>query len=201
MRHALSSLRSQITLGRIDIADADPPMPFTPFHLGPGALFKAVGGRHVSFMVFGGAQVLMDIEPLIGLIENRPVLHGYTHTVAGALVIGLVAALTGRPVSEFVLRLLSIAHAPITWRAAFAGAFLGTFSHVVFDAAMHADMNPWWPLANGNGLLGVIPLGLLHVLCLGAGVLGAVWAGIAAWRRRSQARPSRPGHAPRSGRS
>lgn len=36
-------------------------MPFTPIHLGPGAACKAIGGRHFSFMVFGGAQVLMDI--------------------------------------------------------------------------------------------------------------------------------------------
>lgn len=87
-------------------------MPFTPFHLGPGAVFKAIGGRHFSFMVFGGAQVLMDIEPLVGLLRDRPVLHGYSHTLAGALVIGLIAALSGRPISEFVLRALSI---PIPW--------------------------------------------------------------------------------------
>jgi hypothetical protein len=40
-------------------------MPFTPFHLGPGALFKAAGGEHFSFTIFAGSQVLMDIEPLI----------------------------------------------------------------------------------------------------------------------------------------
>lgn len=158
-------------------------MPFTPFHLGPGALLKAAGGRHVSFMVFGGAQVLMDIEPLVGMIQHRPILHGYTHTLAGALLIGVLAALSGRPISEFVLRRLAIQHVPITWRAAFAGALLGTLSHVVFDAFMHADMRPWWPLSDSNALLGTIPLGLLHVLCLGAGLLGAVGVGIRAWRR------------------
>lgn len=79
-------------------------MPFTPFHLGPGALFKATGGRHFSFMVFGGAQVMMDIEPLIGLLQNKSILHGYTHTLAGALLIGLAAALIGKPVSGWVLR-------------------------------------------------------------------------------------------------
>ena len=158
-------------------------MPFTPFHLGPGALCKAIGGRHLSFMVFGGAQVLMDIEPLIGLIQNRPVLHGYTHTLAGALLIGLVAALTGRPVSERVLRGLSIPHSPLTWRAAFAGAFIGTYSHVLLDAVMHSDMNPWWPLAAGNGLLGLIPLGLLHQVCAGVGAVSAVLIALAARRR------------------
>lgn len=163
-------------------------MPFTPFHLGPGALFKAVGGRHFSFMVFGGAQVLMDIEPLVGLIRDRPVLHGYTHTLAGALLIGAVAALTGRPVSELVLRVLSIPHSPLTWRAAFAGAFIGTYSHVLLDAIMHADMNPWWPLATGNGLLGLIPLGLLHLLCLGVGVVSALCIAFMARRQGGQTR-------------
>lgn len=28
-------------------------MPITPFHMGPGLLVKAVGGRHVSLTVFG----------------------------------------------------------------------------------------------------------------------------------------------------
>ncbi|WP_426208832.1 hypothetical protein [Massilia sp. TWP1-3-3] len=155
--------------------------PFTPFHLGPGALFKAIGGRHVSFMVFGGAQVLMDIEPLMGIIQGKPILHGATHTLAGALLIGLAAALVGKPVSTWVLRLLAIAHAPLTWRASFAGALLGTFSHVVLDAAMHSDINPWRPIANGNGLLGIVPIGSLHILCVGLGCVGAVVIAMRAW--------------------
>lgn len=161
-------------------------MPFTPFHLGAGALFKAIGRRHVSFMVFGGTQVLMDIEPLIGLIQNKPILHGYSHTIAGALLIGLVAALTGRPISAFVLRLLSIPHYPLTWRAAFTGALLGSFSHIVLDAVMHHDINPWWPLVNGNALLGIIPHNALHLLCIGIGVLsGAIVAAHASWNGRA----------------
>ena len=74
-------------------------MPFTPIHLGPGAAFKAIGGRHFRFMVFGGSQVLMDIEPLIGILRGWAMLHGYTHTVAGAAAIGAVAPLIGKPIS------------------------------------------------------------------------------------------------------
>ena len=47
-------------------------MPFTPFHLGPGAAFKAIGDKHFSFMVFGCAQVPMDIEPLVAILPDRP---------------------------------------------------------------------------------------------------------------------------------
>lgn len=147
-------------------------MPFTPFHLGPGAAFKAIGGRHFSFMVFGGSQVLMDIEPLIGILQGKAVLHGYTHTVAGAVAIGTVAALIGKPISAYALALLRISHYPITWGAAIAGAFLGTFSHIALDAVMHSDMRPWWPVDNGNALLGAIPIDHLHLVCLVLGMLG-----------------------------
>jgi len=159
-------------------------MPFTPFHLGPGAVFKAVGGRRFSFLVFGGTQVLMDIEPLLGILRHQPILHGYTHTLAGALLIGVAAALTGRPASRFVLRRLAIPHDALTWPVAFASAFIGTYSHIALDAVMHADMRPWWPLATGNGLLGSLPLGVLHLLCAGAAVVGAVALAVRAALRR-----------------
>lgn len=145
-------------------------------------MFKALGGRHFSFMVFGGSQVLMDIEPVIGIIQNKAILHGYTHTLAGAALIGLAAALTGRPISAVVLRLLAISHHPFTWLASFTGAFIGTFSHVALDAVMHSDINPWWPLAQGNGVLAIIPVGSLHMLCFGLAIIGSVIVAIKASR-------------------
>jgi hypothetical protein len=152
-------------------------MPFTPFHLGPGAVFKALGGRHFSFMVFGGAQVLMDIEPLVGILRGSVVLHGYTHTLGGAAAIGTLAGVIGRPISAYVLRLLKIAHHPFTWTASFLGAYVGTFSHVLLDALMHPDMHPWWPFGASNELLGAIPTDWLHLGCAAAAIVGG--AGVA----------------------
>ena len=149
-------------------------MPFTPIHLGPGAVFKAMGGRHFSFMVFGGTQALMDIEPLIGLLRGADVLHGYTHTLLGALVIGTMAGLIGKPISAFVLKYLQIPHYPLTWMASFLGAYLGAFSHILFDAVMHSEMAPWWTIASGNSLLGLMSLEALHGSCAMAAVIGAV---------------------------
>lgn len=156
-------------------------MPFTPMHLGAGAAFKAIGGRHFSFMVFGGTQVMMDIEPLVGIIRDSDVLHGYSHTLAGAALIGALAGMIGRPISVLALKWLRIAHPPFTWTASFAGAWLGSFSHIVLDAIMHADMKPWWPIVSGNRLLDWISIDQLHLFCVALGVLGA--AGYA-WRVR-----------------
>lgn len=146
---------------------------------------KAIGGRHFSFMVFGGAQVLMDLEPLVRLIAGSSIVHGPTHSVPGALLIGAVAALTGKPVSEFVLRLLRIRHQPISWLASCMGAFLGTFSHVLLDAIMHGDTQPWWPLSSANPFLGLVSLRKLHLACL-AGV--ALWLLVDTWRKFRQRR-------------
>ncbi len=77
-------------------------------------------------MVFGGSQVLMDIEPLVGILEGRPILHGVTHTILGALVIGLVAGVIGRPISELVLKWLRIKHHPMTWTASLLSGLVGT---------------------------------------------------------------------------
>jgi len=148
-------------------------MPFTPFHLGAGAVFKAIGGTRFSFMVFGGTQVLMDIEPLVGMLRGADILHGYTHTIAGAALIGGLAGAIGKSISTQALNGLGIAHLPITWRVAFVSAWLGSFSHLLLDGIMHADMRPLWPFAQDNPLLDRIGIEELHLLCLVLGVLGA----------------------------
>lgn len=148
-------------------------MPVTPLHLGAGAAFKALGGRHVSFLIFAGSQVLMDIEPLLGIIYAWQVLHGISHTLGGALVIGTVAALIGRPITQFTLQLLKVKHYPVTYKVAFLSAYLGTFSHIALDAIMHADMNPLLPFKQGNPWLGLISVDHLHLLCVFLGVFGA----------------------------
>lgn len=161
-------------------------MPITPLHLGPGLVFKAIGGRHFSFMVFGGAQVLIDLEPLFGIVLGWPSLHGATHNLAGALLIGTLAGAVGRPVSERALRWLRIAHAPFTWTASFVAAYVGTFSHVALDALMHADMAPLWPLRDGNAWLGAVSLEHLHLACLGAALLGGAVLGLRALLHRNR---------------
>jgi membrane-bound metal-dependent hydrolase YbcI (DUF457 family) len=148
-------------------------VPFTPFHLGPGALFKAVGGHRFSFTIFAGSQVLMDVEPLIRIARGDAILHGMTHTVFGAFAISCVSVVIGVPASNAALRYIGIDER-VGWTIAAASALIGTYSHVAFDALMHSDMQPFWPLAGGNPLLGLVGLRALHAACLGAGILGAL---------------------------
>ena len=161
-------------------------MPFTPLHLGAGAVFKAIAGPRMSFLVFGGTQVLMDLEPLVGILRGSDVLHGYTHTLAGAVVIGAVGTVTGKPVTNRVLAALGRPFAPVTWGAASAGAYAGSLSHLVLDAFMHADMRPFWPLTSANPLLFRIDVDHLGLLCVVAAAFGG--AGVVARRARERGR-------------
>lgn len=171
-------------------------MPVTPFHLGPGMVLKSAGGAWFSFLAFGIAQVAMDIEPGIGMLRQAPTLHGWTHTYLGATLIGAIVLALTRPIGTPILRwwnaelrrnrldwLAGADTIPMT--AAAAGAFLGTYSHVLLDSLMHADMRPYAPFSDGNGLLGMISVGALHGACAIAGAIGvAAWIAIGMRRRR-----------------
>ena len=150
------------------------PMPFTPFHLGPGAVFKAVGGDRFSFMVFGGSQVLIDLEPAVRMMIGSVILHGFTHTLIGALVIGTLAGAIGKPISERVLYEMNIPCHGFTWTMSFVSAYIGTFSHVLLDAVMHWDLMLLYPFSLSKPLLGLISVDWLHVLCIGCGGLGLI---------------------------
>ena len=149
-------------------------MPFTPFHMGPGLLLKAVMQGGLSLMVFGWAQIVMDIQPLIVIMTGEGHLHGFTHTLIGATLLGAVSALTGKYLAEFGLRLLDLQRfLPIRWPIAVASAYIGAYSHVVLDALMHVDLRPFAPFDLSNPLLGKLSIAALHKLCVYGGLLGA----------------------------
>lgn len=151
-------------------------MPFTPLHMGPGLLLKSILHGAFSLMLFGWAQILMDLQPLFALVTGAGKLHGFSHTYIGALLLGAAAALTGKHLSEFGLRLLDIREQGtfrIRWPIAIVSAYVGTVSHVLIDSIMHGDMLPWFPVSQANGLLGVLSIDTLHRACLYSGLFGA----------------------------
>ena len=132
----------------------------------------------------------MDIEPLLGIIYGWPVLHGISHTLGGALLIGTIAALIGKPVSQWVLRYFRYNKWSITWRVSFISVYVGTFSHIALDAIMHGDMNPFWPLLHGNPWLGIITINQLHLLCLVLGMIGGVIIAVQKYRHKPAVKSS-----------
>lgn len=74
--------------------------------MGPGIFVKALLQGGFSLMVFGWAQILMDIQPLFVLITGDGHLHGFSHTIVGATLIGVFATLTGKYLAEIGLRII-----------------------------------------------------------------------------------------------
>ncbi len=150
-------------------------MPFTPLHLGVGACCKAVGQRRFSFMIFAGTQVLMDIEPLLGLVYNWQYLHLYTHNLIGATLIGSIALLIGKPISQWVLRsILNYKNWSISWRTAAISAYIGSFSHIFLDAFMHHDVYFFYPWILKNPLLGLLSYSVIFYSCISAILFGSL---------------------------
>ena len=149
-------------------------MPFTPFHMGPGILVKALLQGSFSLMVFGWTQIVMDIQPLVVLLTGEGHLHGFSHTYVGATLIGVISALTGKYAAEFGLRLIGqTRHVPIGWTIAIVSAFIGSYSHVLLDSLMHADLEPFAPFVAANSFLGFVSIDVLHKFCLYSGLAGA----------------------------
>jgi len=152
-------------------------MPFTPLHMGPGILIKALLQGSFSLMVFGWTQIVMDTQPLLVLIGGEGHLHGFTHTYVGATLIALFSAVSGKYLSEWALVLISNGAQRgihIRWRVVILSAFIGSYSHVLLDSIMHADIEPLSPFSPANELLGLMPVEALHSLCIYSGVAGAV---------------------------
>lgn len=149
--------------------------------MGPAASLKLIGGSWFSFAVFGYAQILMDLEPLVALMGSGAVVHGRSHTLGGALAIAGFVIVTGRVVyrigaglwnRRLPLRELEIPDT-VPFRAVVVGALLGTLSHLLLDAMMHADVAPFGPVSGANPLFAVLSPGAIQLVCLGTGIVGA----------------------------
>lgn len=157
-------------------------MPVTPFHVGPGSLVKAVLREKFSLTIFGFAQIVIDLQPLVAMLGADIEVHGFSHTYVGATLVAVIASVIGKPFCEYCLRFwnreLSVSnplwHFPekISWPVVISSAFIGTYSHVLLDSIMHAEIEPFYPLAIRNQLFGLMEMGELHKLCAYAGLLG-----------------------------
>jgi len=160
-------------------------VPFTPFHLGAALALKPVLRQHFSVLAFGVTQVAMDVEPLVGMINDWDTLHGWTHTLGGALLIaaavavatplGALSRFLQRKADENRLGWLMDVGSP-SRRAAWLGALVGSFSHLALDALIHHDMHPLLPFSRANPLLGRMGHDDVYLLCAVAALAGA-----AAW--------------------
>jgi len=156
-------------------------MPITPFHFGPGAAIHALAPRRVSFLAFCTSNVLIDVEPLYFLLNQQWPVHRFLHTYIGASLVGLCTVLLFVGCRSLAMRFRL--PNPFKWQQlglwpVVAGAFAGTYSHILLDSFMHSDIAPLAPFTKANPLLLAVSIDALHWLCFAAGALGLGVLGI-----------------------
>jgi Domain of unknown function (DUF4184) len=160
-------------------------MPITPFHMGPGMLIKAILQGFFSLIIFGWAQLLMDIQPILVVLTGKGNLHGFSHTYIGATLIAIFSVLTGRWIYQAVMVFIKkdfsnyqkkLFNVPkeLTMRVCVVSAFIGTYSHVLLDSIMHADVEPYYPIYLANDINLIISVENLHKFCVYTGLFGIV---------------------------
>ena len=114
-------------------------MPLTPLHLAVGLPVK----KHISLKAFILVNILIDIEPGLIMFLNMGhqgyAIHGWFHTLGGTSVIAGIVLLLGLPFSKHRL----------FWLYSTA---LGAYSHLLLDALVHSDVQPFAPVVSGNPL-------------------------------------------------
>ncbi len=127
-------------------------MPVTPLHIGLPGLFSFRWPQRVDVFTAVLGSVLIDLEFFVYLIYGTPI-HGQIHTFAGATLMALA-----------IIGIALLCKGPITkvkewfqWetksdlRSMTLGAFIGTFSHILYDSLIYVEMNPFHP-REGNPL-------------------------------------------------
>jgi hypothetical protein len=156
-------------------------MPITPFHFGPGAALHAAAPKHLSFLAFCAANVLIDVEPLYFMLTHQDRLHRFFHTYIGATFIALATFSLFLVARRLALRWNL--QKPFNWqalrlRSVALGATAGSYSHIMLDSLMHRDITPLAPFSDANPLWRAVSLSTLHWGCIGAGVLGLLVLGV-----------------------
>lgn len=159
-------------------------MPITPFHLIAAAPIKAVAPKHFSWSVFALTNIVIDLEPITLFLITMNPQHLFFHTIIGATLIACLCATFGKKWCELAIEIWNDeirgkpearwfkSESKIHETAAWSGALIGAWSHLLLDSFMHDDIKPLSPLTNANTLLGVLSIGWLHTICLIFALIG-----------------------------
>lgn len=159
-------------------------MPVTPFHLIAASPIKAIAPNKFSWAIFCLTNILIDLEPITCYLITLEPRHMFFHTIIGATLVAIVAATYGRNLCKVAIDIWNeeirgkpeekwlASDSYINKTAAWVGAILGAWSHLLLDSFMHFDIKPLSPFSNENVLLGTLSIPFLHSLCLGMGILG-----------------------------
>lgn len=142
-------------------------MPFTPFHLGPGFALGMIFKRRINIPAILLASIIIDVRSIYSFFIGNFQLHGFFHTFVGATILGLlVIALVyflRTPLSK--ISKISKIEQDYSLKSITAGAFVGVWVHIILDAFLYPEMNPFLPIDGNTLLLGILSSSTVYALC------------------------------------
>ena len=155
-------------------------MPFTPLHLGPALAVGLPLRKMIHLPTFLMANVVLDVEPLLVLYFglNYP-LHGYLHTFLAAVAVGLMLGLImfrfEQPLKGVYVKTQLETNKTLPLKAFLIAGVSGTTLHVLLDALLYSEMQPFFPFST-NPLLNFHVSSLsVYLLCFWLGIFGALY--------------------------
>ena len=136
-----------------------------------------------TFAKRGMKIVIADIEGIYSLLftDAETPLHGFFHSFAGALILGIIVGISSFLVHKLIRRIdLNLDNpTPFTLpkyslKICVLSALVGTFSHVVIDAFLYEDLQLFYIIPSENPLLNVLADELVYFLCIVCFILGGV---------------------------
>ena len=127
--------------------------------------------------------MLMDIQPILVIITGKGNLHGFSHTYIGATIIAVISAWSGKWIYSLIMKFINrdfteyqkkLFDVPkkLTTTVCITSAIIGTYSHILLDSIMHADVEPFYPVYTHNNLHLIISIIELYKLCIYTGFIG-----------------------------
>ncbi len=149
-------------------------MPFTPFHWGPSSWLGILLFKMFDFATLLISCVIIDIEPFCVMVFNLQLpLHGFLHTFLGGSIMAVLTAIgcyfLRRPFTK-IMNLFRLAQHSSFKKIIFT-SFFGVYSHVVLDAFLYSEMQPFYPF-KGNPFLGVFPSLEVYLFCGASFIVG-----------------------------
>jgi len=144
-------------------------MPITPLHMGPALICYPFLRQYFNLIVFGIAQIAMDIEVLVRVVFNIYPIHGFSNNLFGASFILFLLIFIGRPIAQKTAEIWNgklsnnqkkylMADEIIKPKAFLFSLAVGIYSHWFFDALMHADAYPLIPFSEAKPFVGLFSI-------------------------------------------
>ena len=149
-------------------------MPFTPFHEGPAILIGLLLLGILDFPTLLIASVIIDIEPFLVIVLNLNYpLHGYLHTFVGATLMAIITTILMIPLRPYLTPILESFKVTqeVSNLKILMAAFIGTYSHILLDAPLYPEMNPFYPYI-GNPFYGLFSATEVYMFCIITFIIG-----------------------------